>query len=352
MTSSFAETVSAVLADPLATARAAARAVGFVGGDVPPELGLASKRVFCHLPWRAGRATPVADQWLESAFPGWARSMLEDWAAGTFDCFESVVFTRGDDAAQRLYYYVCELQRLGRIKGPRPLIFDVACIPRESSVRHTARALERLLEELEIDIAALAEGTAQANRRRAWYQRLAQQGEGDGRLREQLARAVLFRDLYAELGEQSLPLATGKGVLLAGSAPPDDRLHRAIAAVGWNVCGELHPYALARHGAALEATGGDNALMALARRLNGQTHGVRSFADRAALLEQELDRGAASAVVLWLTEEDESLVWDVARLREVLKRRAVPTLVLPRRRWDLEDGAPAEVARFLEGLQS
>jgi len=352
MTRSFAETVSAVLADPLAAARASARAVGFVGGDVPPDLALASKRMFCHLPWRAGRATPVADQWLESAFPGWARSMLEDWAAGTFDCFESVVFTRGDDASQRLYYYVCELQRLGRLAGPRPLILDVALLPRESSVRHTARALERLLEELEIDAPALAEGTAQANLRRDWYQHLARQGELDGRLRENLARAVLFRDLYPELAGQSLPTAAGKGVLLAGSAPPDDSLHSAVHAVGWNVCGELHPYALARHGAPVAATGGDNALMALARRLNGQTHGVRSFADRAALLEQELDRGAASAVVLWLTEEDESLVWDVARLREVLKRRAVPTLVLPRRRWDLEDGAPAEVARFLEGLQS
>src|SRR5690606_25047729 len=172
-------------------------------------------------------------------FPGWARSMLEDWAAGTFDCFESVVFTRGDDASQRLYYYVCELQRLGRLAGPRPLILDVALIPRESSVRHTARALERLLEELEIDAPALAEGTAQANLRRDWYQHLARQGELDGRLRENLARAVLFRDLYPELAGQSLPTAAGKGVLLAGSAPPDDSLHSAVHAVGWNVCGEL-----------------------------------------------------------------------------------------------------------------
>src|SRR5690606_23352060 len=111
-------------------ARRSAAPVAYVGCDLPPDLALATERTFSHLPWRAGRATPWADRWLERSFPGWARSMLEDWAAGEYDFFDAVIFSRGDDATQRLYYYVCELQRRGRLGGPRPLVLDVACIPR------------------------------------------------------------------------------------------------------------------------------------------------------------------------------------------------------------------------------
>src|SRR5690606_9904553 len=144
MTPTAATRLAAILADPLASARASGNALAYVGTGVPPDRGLAAARPFCHLPWRSGRATPWADQWLEAAFPDWARSLREDWAAGAFDCFEAVIFSRGDDAAQRLYYYVCELQRRGRLAGPRALILDLALVPRESSVRHCRLALARL----------------------------------------------------------------------------------------------------------------------------------------------------------------------------------------------------------------
>ena len=60
-------------------------AVGFVGPDVPIEVLLASGRPFGHLPWHATDTTPWADRWLESSFPYWARSILEQWHAGVFD---------------------------------------------------------------------------------------------------------------------------------------------------------------------------------------------------------------------------------------------------------------------------
>ena len=58
---------------------------------------------------------------------------------GAFDDLHAVVFSRADDASQRLFYYVRELQQRGLLQGPRALVFDIALIPRESSLAHTAR---------------------------------------------------------------------------------------------------------------------------------------------------------------------------------------------------------------------
>lgn len=350
MTQTLQHLVEAVLADPLAAARSSAQPVGYVGADLPPELALLSGRVFCHLPWQTGRATLRADAWLESSFPGWARSLLEDWAEGRFDLFAAVVFTRGDDAAQRLYYYLCELQRLGRIGGPRVLMLDLATIPRESSVRHCRRALQQLLEELGSDSAGIGAAIEAANQRRRWYQGLARLPALPGVLREQIGRASLFQDLYQPGATLPLPPAAGgRRLLLGGSAPPDARLHQAAAAAGWNVCSELHSRALQRYGAPIDP-GAEEPLLALARRLNAQPWGPRSFADRAALLTQTLAAVQPDAALLWLTEEDESIAWDLARLRSVLAAHGIPALVLTRRRWALDDGAAGAVTEFLEEL--
>ena len=247
--SGLEQSVDRILADPLRAAGTDGRALGYVGTDVPLDLLLATGRVACHLPWTPDRATPLADQWLESSFPGWARSMIEDWAAGRFDCFAEVIFSRGGDATQRLYYYLCELQRRGQIGGPQPLIFDIAMIPRESSLRHTVAAVRRLATRLDVSDAGLESGIRRANARRALFERIESSRHCRGSLYEKIARASLFEDLDAMLENADWPMeqATGR-VLLAGSAPPDDRLHRAVERTGWSVTGEMNELALARLG--------------------------------------------------------------------------------------------------------
>jgi hypothetical protein len=138
--------VTAVLDAPLTVLRR--DGLGFVGPDVSIDLLLASGRAFGHLPWNVAGATPFADQWLESSFPGWSRSILQQWQEGAFDGLHAVVFSRSDDASQRLYYYVRELQQRGLLQGPRPLVLDVALVPRESSFEHTAASVASLAREL------------------------------------------------------------------------------------------------------------------------------------------------------------------------------------------------------------
>lgn len=338
------------LADPLALFRAEDRPVAYVGFDVPLDVLLASGRPFCHLPWRKNRATPQADRWLETAFPGWARSLVEDWLGGAFDIFERVIFTRGDDASQRLYYYLCELQRRGIAGGPVPCIFDIAMIRRTTSVAHCERALHSLMSVLDIDTAMLVDGIESANRQREWFARLDSERSAAGHVYENIARAALFRDLSLIDSPSALtPVATTRRLLLAGSVPPDDMFHRAAESCGWNVVHEAHQLTLGRHGAPLRIAGANPVAM-LAQHCNAHSSGSRTFADRATELVNAARRVAADAIVLWLTEEDEALAWDVARQRMALTEAGLPHIVLTRRRWDGNDGSANEICRFLQEL--
>ena len=133
--------ISRILADPLAAARTARRAIGYVGPDLPFDMLLASDLFPCHLPWDADRPHGRSAQWLETSFAPWTFSMLDSWLEGEFDFFEFVLFSRGDNSSQRLYYYICELQRQGLAAGPTPLIFDVAHVKRPTSLAHTVASV-------------------------------------------------------------------------------------------------------------------------------------------------------------------------------------------------------------------
>jgi len=342
--------LDSILADELAAARAAERAIGYVGCDIPIDLLLASGRYACHLPWLADRRTPFSDRWLETSFMPWARSMLEDWAAGRFDFFECVIFFRGDDSAQRLYYYVCELQRRGHLAGPQALIFDVAKIHRESSIQRTIAAVQRLAERLEISERQMRDGIEAADRQRDLLTGLDNHRGAPGSLYERIGRASLFADLDNALSESAFaPRAESKRVLLAGAAPPDDRLHLAVEATGWVVTGESHERSLQRLGPKI-GNQHDDAATAIGHQTHALALGSRSFVDRASLLNEAVIRADADAVLLWLIEEDEALTWSVPAERAALDAVEMPVLVATRRRWDASDGIAEEFSGFLEGL--
>lgn len=344
--------LEAILADELAEARASSGAIGYVGVDIPADLLLGSGRLVSHLPWRADRDTPVADRWLEASFAPWARSMLEDWAAGRFDCLESVVFSRGDDSAQRLYYYVCELKRLGHIDGPAPLIFDVAKVERETSLKRTIASVRRLAAELDIADAQLAGGIAAANRRRALFARVQERRTGPGSLYERIARASLFAELDEEL-EAYEPDAQheARRVLLGGSAPPDERLHLAVESAGWVVCAEQYDHGLHRLGPLCDADRSDPAA-AIGSHTHRLQHGSRAFVDRARQVVEAARSAGADAVIIWITKQDEALTWTIPAQRAALDAANIPALTATGRCWDASDGIDEDIAAFFAGIES
>jgi hypothetical protein len=352
MNAAMNDPVAAIVAAPLKGLRGGG--LGFVGPDVSIDLLLASGRPFGHLPWSADDATPFADQWLESGFPGWSRSILQQWHAGAFDGLEAVVFSRSDDASQRLYYYVRELQQRGLLKGPRPLVLDLALVPRESSLRHSAAAVASLARELGIDDAALRAGIARADALRLKLKDLQARRGADGIFFERLSRALLWSDPTRWIDALTLPVpGEAPRLLLAGSVPPDERLHRAVELAGSCIVAETHVHAVDRLGMPLAAADADaDAAHHVARQLIATATGPRAFLDRAAWIVRQAREARAAAVILWLTREDEALAWHVPAMRQALVAANLPALVLPAASWRADAGALDRIGEFCREVKS
>jgi hypothetical protein len=339
--------VDMVLDEPLANLLERGNGIGFVGPDVPLDVLLASGRPFGHLPWLAEAPTPWADQWLESGFPFWARSIVEQWHAGRYDGLDQVVFSRADDASQRLYYYIAELRRRGKLAGPAPQLFDIAYVPRDSSLEHASAAVTALMQWLEVDAGALAAGIESANDLRRQVDRIQRARTADGPAFERFARAALWTDPTQWLDEFVPPdrAAAGARVLLAGSMPVDERLHLAVESAGASVVAEAHAFAASRYGPELTTAAAD--ARAIARHLRQHSIAPRAFLDRAQWLVDQSIAARADAVILWLTREDEALAWPVPAQRQALADAGIRSLVLPAARWQADDDSRDRIAGFL-----
>lgn len=344
----FDDHLVAILQDPLAHVRDADRVIGYLGFDLPHDLLCVPGFAACHLPWRVGGHTPRADQWLESSFAPHLRSIVEDWADGRFDFMEAVIFSRGDDSVQRLYYYLADLQRTGEIGGPPVLIYDLAVIQSPHSEARCIDALRSLGAQLSIDAEALSAGIRVANQQRRWLvEAQAERGAPSVRY-ERIARASLFAPLDQQAVPHGIAVPTGQRILLAGSPPPDDWLHRVVDLSGGAIVGEAHSMSLLRLGA-LVAEDGDP-FEAVGKHVHAQPWSKRAFVNRAQWLLDQVQVTKSDAVILWLLEEEEALPWHVPAQLAALEQAGIPCCALLRRRWDGKDGAADEIAAFVEGL--
>lgn len=289
--------------------------IASIGANLPQDLLAATGRYRGRLGWNIDRPTPRADQWLESKFAPWTRSILEDWVDGAFDHLAAIVFTRGDDSVQRLYYYACELRARGLIAGPEPLIFDVAHSARPSSLAHTIASVRALAGRLDVSDAALEGGIIAGNVRR---------GSAANAARE-------------------------PGCLLSGTLPPDHRVHALIEAAGWRATGETLGESWQRLGAPVDQ-GTDDPAAAIGRQLFAERFGPRAFFDRGAALKARVQAANACAAVLWYAEEDEVSVWHLPQDRRTLETLGIPVLALTRCDWRATDGIDAQITNFLKDL--
>ena len=336
-----------ILEDPLAGSRVRGDGIGFVGPDIPIDVLLASGRPFGHLPWRLSEGMDSAGQWLESSFPFWARSIVTQWEQGAFDDLRAVIFSRADDASQRLYYYVAELRRRGKLAGPDPWMFDIALIQRESSELHTEQALLDLMRLLDVSDDSLLTGIEQANELRVRLSVVDAHRTSDGPAFEQLGRAALWTDPSEWIGDVNVPEtdSTRRRVLLAGSMPPDDRIHAIIEQAGASVVSEAHALNLRRLGDAVTLRDAAPE-RALVRHLRSVSKSPRAFTDRAAWLVQRAADARADAVVIWLTREDEALAWSVPAQRRALAEAGVPFLIVSAAGWQADDGVADRIEAF------
>lgn len=290
--------------------------IASIGCDLPLGLLAATGRYAGALDFDADRPTPWAERWLESKFAPWTFQILEDWQAGALDHLDAIVFSRGDDSCQRLYYYVCELRRIGEIGGPEPIIFDVAHIRRPTSVDATIAAVRALADRLGVAASDLS--------------------------------AV---PVAAPTSHRPLAAPDARTCLIAGTLPPDRRLHRAIEAAGWSADGETLPENWRVDAGATQGAEGDP-FDRIGRGLHEATSGPRSFHDRIEALTARIHATGAKAACLWFCEHDEAEAWHAPSMRRALEAESLPCLMLTRRDWRATDGAIEELGAFLRNIRS
>ncbi|HEU4602720.1 MAG TPA: 2-hydroxyacyl-CoA dehydratase family protein, partial [Steroidobacteraceae bacterium] len=226
------------------------RKVGYVGHDVPIELILAANALPAALYGRVGEATPNADRYLEPTFLPASRSIAEQWLNGELDQFDAVVFSRSDDSAQRLYYYVCELQRRGQCAGPQPLMFDIASWNRESSLAHTVGSTRRLAGELSVAENQLRSAIERVAQRMDLVLAALQSTQSSRPARGSFIQRRLHaaaRDWSAQFdqtlkdSQDPLPAsADATPLMMIGSAPGNEQLHEAAERAGANIIATLN----------------------------------------------------------------------------------------------------------------
>ncbi len=360
----LAKLVMDAATDPLRHAREhaqkGARVIGVVGAEAPVELVIAAGAMPVAVPAFAGDRTADADRHLEPAFSPRVRSVTEQWLQGRLDFIEAVIFTRADDSEQRCYYYLCELQRRGQARGPIPLIFDIAKIPRAASLKHSEAATRALAQALSSDPARLDAAIGVRDRRRSLFGRLERLRRSDrpppGSDCERLLRladtlpAERFDTTLAAWLEEQFPERHGPRLLLAGTTPPDGRLHEAVEEAGGCIVGEIDNEGIDRLGPMIGAA--SEPLGDLALHYHARSYGPRGFGDRTSRLVRRAGEYAVDGVVSWLIEEDEASAWHVPATVAALEAAGMPLLSLTRRSWDAGDGALERIAAFTRELRN
>ena len=341
--------------DPQEMAREAARAgqrvVGYVGNDVPVALILAAGALPVRVRVAAGSDDRAVDEFVEASFTPELRAIAAQWMGGALDHLDAVVFSRADDSGQRLYYYLCELQRRGLCRGPRPLLYDVASLGRASSAEYSLESTRSLATQLGTVVARLEPALQRVREREGLLAAVKARRQlpaplpGSAAWLFDHAAACDWRDAFDEPARRWLDAAAllpiPRRVMLAGDPLPDEQIHTAIEACGASVVLELTETSAARTGngrdplAAIAAEFQRRESPAIAMRSN-----ARWLADCA--LEQRAD-----AVVVWLSEQDEALPWEIARQSGSLRDAGLPVLLLARQPWRVSAAVITQVMHFV-----
>jgi 2-hydroxyglutaryl-CoA dehydratase, D-component len=335
------------------------RRIGYVGHDVPIELILAADATPLGLSGIPGQATSQADRYLEPTFSPSSRSIAEQWLTGGLDDLTAVVFSRSDDSAQRLYYYVCELQRRGRCGGPAPLMYDIASAARSTSLAHTIESTRALAAQLGSQERSLSEAVLRVRDRMALLTTLSHRRAGRAYPPGSLAHRALHasRVDWSVAFDQALRAwldalrdsdsTAGHRVLLVGSTTPDERIHEAIESAGAAVVGTIDasmPWETS------DAAARDP-IESVAERCYSSTRRTRDLMQSPGEFASLARVGEATAVVLWTVTEDTGLAWVTPRIEHAFRDRGMPVLTLTMQPWETDASGLRTISDFVTGLE-
>ena len=356
--------VAKTLHDPLAAGRTHHQeggiVIGYVGSEIPVELIIASGSMPIQLSGLMPSDYEHADKYLEDSFAPFVRVLTEQYLQGNLDFLKYIILPRSNDSAQRLYYYLCELRRSKGVRGPEPLIYDLAKIPRETSRKYSEWATRKLASELGTKETYLPKAISLRNQRRWLFEALKttriRQSNMQGSFIDRVFRTAdlcnaeefdmaLSDWLEKNRGNKRI---SGPRLLLCGSAPPDERLHRAVENGGGNIVSEFGDFL--SFGAQIPVIPEEGSITDISEHYYSLNHGTRSFVDRSQLALSFAQNAEVDGIIQWLIEEEETLVWDVPAQKKAFQAAGMPILSLVRRCWGASDGAVDEIISFTIGL--
>ena len=358
------KSIAKTLHDPLAAGRThhqeGGTVIGYVGSEVPVELIIAAGSMPLQLSGLIPSGSKLADKYLEASFEPSVKVLTDEYLHGNLDFLKYIILPRSSDSAQRLYYYLCELRRSKAANGPEPLIYDLAKIPRETSRVYSEHSTLRLASEIGTIEADLPKAISRRNQRRWLFDAL-----NSARIRQRNMQGSFIDCIYrasdlcdadsfdTELSDwlennHGNTRIRGPGILLCGSTPPDERLHRAVEKGGGNVISEFGDFP--SFGAQMPVIPDKGSISDIAGHYYSLNHGPRSFADRSRLTLYFAQDAKVDGVIQWLIEEEETLVWEVPWQIKALEAAGIPFLSLVRRSWDASDGTLDEIIAFTISL--
>jgi hypothetical protein len=160
----------------------------------------------------------------------------------------------------------------------------------------------------------------------------------------EFAAACDWRDSFDAAARQWLAesplLHIPRRVLLAGDPPPDGQLHTAIEATGASVVLEL-----TESGFTPEKNGHDPFADIATEFQRRESPALSMRRDARWLAARALDC-RADAVLVWLSEQNEALPWEISRQLQSLRTAGIPALLLARQPWEISAATLTQVMHF------
>jgi len=339
-------------ADKSASARAwkntGGKVVGYLSNNVPLEIIYAAGMMPYHLDGKPNVPTPLADEFMEPAFDPLTRSIFERVLSDEFDFLDAIVLPRTNDAQQRLYYYLCEIERsYPQYKLPPVYLLDMLHTQRPTSDAHNAMMIQHFKQFIE-SVSGNPVADENLTQSVSLYNRLRDALLRVTRLRSRSPAAIsgvetqhLYGAVRSLPPEQSLALVldfiqTAEGrelaandnrprIVIAGNGFDHDGLHQLIEKHNAVVVGDYH--AMGNHFLTARVTENDEPLVAICQHYHYQTLSCRSFIhpdDVVTFAEQQ----KADGIIFHYMLREEALTWHYPKQSRAAQQAGLKTLLL------------------------
>jgi benzoyl-CoA reductase/2-hydroxyglutaryl-CoA dehydratase subunit BcrC/BadD/HgdB len=293
-------------------------------------------------------STPLANPLLEPVFDSRIRRIFDSILSGAWNFLRLLIVPRTSEPEYKLYLYLREVERQ-KLSGAIPPLFlyDLlhtrSPISRKYGLDRTNDLIQRLNQIGPIEAKSLSNAVRESNRARTALRHLqhlrtrgAPRISGTDALAISGAMYFMDRTAYAKCVEaacrefKSAKRLRGPRLLIKGTPLYHQKLHQALEAHGAVVVAEDDWWGSRAAGPRISSSRSANATVRAVFRnyyLHVPSPRVSPFAAADRWFRDAMKRGI-DGVVFYLPPDDDVLGWDYPRLRDFVRARGIPSLLI------------------------